>query len=537
MTNKKLLVSIIISLAVSAFLALLLYAGAFQDLSFRLSDRLYIEQKPLSEIVIIEIDDKSIQETGRWPWPRNVFASAIEKLKDASVIGIDVSFFETSENDSELSNAIISNKNIVLVSECVFKEGNCTWQKPIFNASSGFANIITDKSGIARSLPLLMENEKSFSAVISEKYGKKISEKSEKLIVRFSRHRKISFSDLFDNKEKFDGKIVIIGATAKDLHDDKATPVGVLSGADIHASAVQTILTGKTLNYQTNSGIALAILVLSLLTSIIMFRFRIILSVIIYLLLIILYFLVSLFAFDSGVVMNILYPSASIILTFVFITVLYYVMEAREKRWVSELFGKYVSPNVADELMKKGKEAVNLNGTRKTVTILFADMRGFTSLSEKISPRQVVSILNRYLSRMTDIVFKYNGTLDKYVGDEIMATYNVPLDMDDHALMAVKTAIEMQKESRKLMKVKYGIGINTGPVIVGNIGSKKRLDYTVIGDAVNLAARLCGKCEGDQILISEETYHLVKDKIKTHFIGDVQVKGKAKPIKVYEVVY
>jgi len=537
MINKKLLVSIIISLAVSAFLTLLFYAGAFQDLSFRLSDRLYMEQKPLSEIVIIAIDDKSIREIGRWPWQRNVFASAIEKLKDASVIGIDVSFFEASENDSELSNIIISNKNIVLVSECIFKEGNCTWQKPIFNASSGFANIITDKSGIARSLPLLMEDEKAFSAVISEKYGKKISEKSEKLLVSFSRHKKISFSDLSDSKEKFDNKIVIIGATAKDLHDEKATPIGVLSGADIHASAVQTILTGKTLNYQSIQSVAAIILILSLLTSLIMFRFRIILATIISLLLIIFYFLISLFVFDSGIVMNILYPSASIILTFVFITVLYYMTEAREKKWVFELFGKYVSPNVADELMKKGKEAVHLKGTRKTVTILFADMRGFTAMSEKISPRQVVSILNRYLSRMTDIVFKYNGTLDKYVGDEIMATYNVPLDLKDHALMAVKTAIEMQRESKKLMKVKYGIGINTGPVIVGNIGSKKRLDYTVIGDAVNLAARLCGKCEGDQILISEETYHLVKDKIKTRFIGEVQIKGKAKLIRVYEVVY
>jgi adenylate cyclase len=537
MINKKLLVSIIISLAVSAFLALLLYAGAFQDLSFRLSDRLYTEQRPLGEIVIIAIDDKSIQEIGRWPWPRDVFASAIEKLRNASVIGIDVSFFEASENDSELSNTIISNKNIVLVSECIFKEGNCTWQMPIFNASSGYANVLADKSGISRSILLSMENEMAFSAVLSEKYGKKFSENSGKLLIRFSRHKKISFSDLLNSNENFDGKIVIIGATAKDLHDEKATPIGVLSGVDIHASAVQTILTGKSLNYQNFSSAALIILLLSLLTSFIMFRFRIILSAVISLFIIIIYFLISLFAFDSGIMMNILYPSSSVILTFVFVTVFYYIREAKEKKWVYELFGKYVSPNVADELMKKGKKAVHLKGTRKTVTILFADMRGFTAMSEKISPRQVVSILNRYLGRMTDIVFKYNGTLDKYVGDEIMATYNVPLDLKDHALMAVKTAIEMQKESRKLMKVKYGIGINTGPVIVGNIGSKKRLDYTVIGDAVNLAARLCGKCEGDQILISEETFNLVKDKIKTHFIGEVQIKGKAKPIRVYEVVY
>ena len=139
---------------------------------------------------------------------------------------------------------------------------------------------------------------------------------------------------------------------------------------------------------------------------------------------------------------------------------------------------------------------------------------------------------------MTDIIFKYKGTLDKYVGDEIMATYNVPLDLENHALAAVQTAIEMQKAAIKMGKTfKYGIGINTGSVIVGNIGSEKRLDYTVIGDSVNLAARLCSKAEGSHILISDSTYDLVKNKIKTRSIGEISVKGKTKPVRVHEVIY
>jgi adenylate cyclase len=159
-------------------------------------------------------------------------------------------------------------------------------------------------------------------------------------------------------------------------------------------------------------------------------------------------------------------------------------------------------------------------------------------MSEKLQPEQVVEVLNRYLSKMTDIVFKHEGTLDKYVGDEIMATYNVPLDLEDHAVKAVQTAIEMQKTAQSMGKeLKYGIGINTGEAIVGNIGSSKRLDYTVIGDSVNLGARLCGKAEPNQILISESTNNLVKEFIKTKSIGEIMVKGKEKPLRVYEVIY
>jgi len=537
MIDKKLFFSVALSLAASAVLIFLFSAGAFQAASLRMSDGLYTEQKPLNEIIVVSVDDKSIAEIGRWPWPRDVFVPALDKLKDSAVIGMDISFLEASENDTKLSDAIISNKNIVLASECSLQAGKCAWQMPIFNSATGFANILVDKSGVARSVSMKMENESSFSAVISEKFGKKVSEG--KIIISFSRHKRIPIADLIsgNTSENFKDKIVLIGVTAKDLHDEKATPIGILPGVEIHASAIQTILTGKSLRYQNDLSIIMIILLLSLITSMVMYRLRILKSAIISLGLIVLYIVISLFAFDSGIVMNLLYPLLSIILTFVVVMSFYYFTEMTERNLVTSLFGRYVSQNVADELIKRGKSAFQLKGSRKTVTTLFADMRGFTAMSEKISPEKVVSILNRYLSRMTSIVFKYNGTLDKYVGDEIMATYNTPLDMEDHALMAVKTAIDMQKESGNLMKVKYGIGISTGPAVVGNIGSKKRMDFTVIGDSVNLAARLCGKCKGDQILISEETYKLVKDKVKTRFIGEMELKGKLKPIKVYEVLY
>jgi len=534
--NKKLFFSIVLSLAASAILIFLFSAGAFQNLNLRMSDGLYTEQKPLNEIIVVSVDDKSINELGRWPWPRDVFASAIEKLKDAAVIGIDISFLEASENDTSLRNAINANKNIVLVSECSLQAGKCSWQRPIFDAATGYANILVDKSGVVRSILLKMDNETAFSAVASEKYGKKTEQ--EKILISFSRHARVSMADLLSGNttEDFKDKIVLIGITAKDLHDEKVTPIGILPGVEIHTSAIQSILTGKSVKYQNDLSVIVLILLLSLIISLVMYGLRILRAAIISFGMIVLYIVISLFAFDSGVVMNLLYPILSIVLTFVAVMSFHYFTEMTEKHLVTSLFGRYVSQNVADELIKKGKSAFQLKGLRKTVTTLFADMRGFTAMSEKISPEKVVSILNRYLSKMTSIVFKYNGTLDKYVGDEIMATYNTPLDMEDHALMAVKTAIEMQKESRKLMKVKYGIGISTGPAVVGNIGSKKRMDFTVIGDSVNLAARLCGKCKGDQILISEETYNLVKDKVKVKKLDKITVKGKKEPLVVYELL-
>ena len=538
MARNKFLVSLIISAVVSITLISLFYINAFHSTNLRLSDKLYSFQKPLSEIIVVAIDDKSIQEIGRWPWSRDVYASALDKLKDASIIGFDVSFFEKSDSDQLLQNKTAELKDkIVMVSECTFENEKCTLMKPIFQIQSGYANIFVERD-IARSLPMQIDDEKAFSSIIAEKYGVKTENK--KILISFSKHETVSFSDLINNRTNndFKDKIVLIGTTAKDLHDEKNTPLGMLSGVEIHASAVQTILTGKSLNYGNNILLILTILLLSFLISILLYKLRLTYALISSIILLGAYFIMAIFAFDSGIILNLFYPFLSLILTFVFVIIFYYLIEAREKKWVSELFGKYVSPSVADELIRKGKSAVDLKGERKTVSILFADIRGFTSFSEKNSPETVVSMLNRYHGKMTDIIFKYQGTLDKYVGDEIMATFNVPLDLKDHALASVQTAIEMQKASKEMnTQFRYGIGITTGSVIVGNIGSKKRMDYTVIGDSVNLAARLCSQAKADQILLSEEAYQLVKDKIKTRSIGEIAVKGKEKPVKVYEVVY
>jgi len=211
---------------------------------------------------------------------------------------------------------------------------------------------------------------------------------------------------------------------------------------------------------------------------------------------------------------------------------------------VKNMFKRYVNPYIVDELVKK--EDLRLEGKRQNVTVLFVDIRGFTPLAERLTAEQVVSLLNRYFKAVTNAIFKYNGTVDKFIGDAVMAFYNAPLQQKDHADRAVKSAIEIQKEIEKLnkelkkdnLKIAVGIGINTGEAVIGNVGTEQFLDYTAIGDTVNTASRLQGKANADEILVSESTKKAISDgPIKLKDAGNFELKGKAKKVEVYKVVY
>ena len=204
-------------------------------------------------------------------------------------------------------------------------------------------------------------------------------------------------------------------------------------------------------------------------------------------------------------------------------------------------FKRYVSKQVVDELLDN-EAKLNLGGEERQVTILFTDIRGFTAMSEKMEPKIVVSTLNEYFSEMIDIVFKYNGTLDKIIGDELMIVYGAPLSSEDDTMRAVKTAIEMQlcvKEMNKKRRKKneaeifVGAGINRGNVVSGNIGSREMMDYTVIGDTVNLGSRLCSAATPGEILVSESVYKRLKNDFPFKELDPIRVKGKTKKVNVY----
>ena len=238
-------------------------------------------------------------------------------------------------------------------------------------------------------------------------------------------------------------------------------------------------------------------------------------------------------------------PLLAMLIAFVADLAWQYFVEGREKRKVKQLFSRYVARDVYDQLLADPTRA-KLGGTRRHMTVLFSDMRGFTALTEKGRPEDIVSQLNDYFTRMVKVLFEHRGTLDKFVGDMVMALFGAPLDDEDHAEHAVQTALAMVRaldvlnaewEAFGLPRLDIGIGINTGEMVAGNIGSDTIMSYTVIGDAVNLGARLesLNKEYGTRIIISESTRARLKGQYDIRPLGSVTVKGKTQPVAIFEV--
>ena len=241
------------------------------------------------------------------------------------------------------------------------------------------------------------------------------------------------------------------------------------------------------------------------------------------------------------------YPASALFFGYTSQTAYRFFTEERRARDIRRMFSSYVSKRIVDELIKDPSKA-KLGGDRKEITVLFSDIRGFTSFSEKHQPEEVVKLLNEYLGAMTEIVFDHEGTLDKFVGDAIMALWGAPVGQPDHAERAVRCALAMIERLQQLQAkwksegkyvIDIGIGINTGEMVVGNMGAEgKKMDYTVIGDNVNLGARLEGLTRqyNNHIIISEFTYEKVKDIVRVNELGSVTVKGKQKPVVIYDLV-
>jgi len=215
----------------------------------------------------------------------------------------------------------------------------------------------------------------------------------------------------------------------------------------------------------------------------------------------------------------------------------------QEKEFIKRTFERYVSKQLVDRMLKK-KDEIKLGGEEMTITILFSDIRRFTSLAERLPPKQVVDLLNAYFTCMIDVVNKHEGMVDKLMGDSVMALFGVPFPANEDAMNSVRCAVNMQKEVKRFNKIRagqglptleMGIGLNTGPVIAGNIGSKDRMEYTVIGDSVNIAARLQGIAKPGEVLISETTYKQVKGKVIASQLEPMSLKGKRNPVGVYRI--
>jgi len=609
-----------------------------------------------SRIVIVDIDEKSLSEDGRWPWSRNKVATIIENLIEryhAAVVGFDIVFAERDHssgltvleqfgknelqgsadylaalekvrprlNYDNLLAETLNGRQVVLGYYFSRGEENQKGQtvgvlpKPVFTkdnfrkgntnvirmngyganiselqrkaASAGHFNPDPDVDGVTRRVPMLIEYENGYYeplslAVVRVLLGMPDLEpgllEGQSKGGSYQKLEWLSLSDMkipVDNRvsalipyrgdqgsfpyisasdvlhgrvkpELLEGAIVLVGTTAPGLMDLRSTPVSsVYAGVEIHANMIAGIL-DQNIKYSPAyvMGAEVVILLLS----------GILLSIMLPLLTPVKSNLLTVVLLASAVAFNLLAWNHHLVLplasTIVLIPMIYafnmsygFLVEARTKRQITGLFGQYVPPALVD-VMSKNPDNFSMEADSREMTVLFSDVRNFTTISEGLEPKQLSLMMNEYMSVMTNIIQKYDGTIDKYIGDAIMAFWGAPLRDPDHAVKAVQAALEMQIAMEKIRadfpargwpELKIGIGVNTGVMRVGNMGSQFRMAYTVMGDAVNLGARLEGitKQYGVDILVGEETCAVLHD-YQMREVDRVRVKGKAEPVSIYE---
>ncbi len=522
------------------------------------------------DITIIAIDDNSLSKIGAWPWQRNIFAQIIDKLNQnqARVIAIDVTFLEKRDGDTELQTSISKSSTPIVLASKILDKRHLT---PVIDSPYiGFTNIIQDNDGIVRSMLLNISLENKIPSFAQEiylayiqdhprkesllKWNKELQDQS-KFIYEAGEFNTISAHDLINNNydpNKIKDHIILVGSTAKDLRTglvDNISKVGGIriSGVNLHAYIVSALL-NKDILSPIPPPINISILILMALALLIIFRKikKSLHDTIIAIVLSISIFILSIILFDYGILIPTITYISTILAIVIYSLSTRYLEERQSREFISKAFSQYMNPDLLNILLKK-PELLKLGGTKKEMTILFSDIRSFTTISESLSAEKLVSLLNAYLDKMSHVIFEHAGIIDKFIGDAIMALWNAPISDKDHAKNAVKTAIAMSKALKefnkdqydaKLPKLAVGIGIHTGKVIVGNMGSTKRFDFTVIGDNVNLSARLEGltKKYGVQILISQDTIKNI-GKIDGYIfrkIDQVIVKGKTKSISIYE---
>lgn len=367
------------------------------------------------------------------------------------------------------------------------------------------------------------------------------------------------YSGLFENK------IVIIGSTMPEDRDLVSIPSLIakrkgdnqIYGVYYHANAIENVLSNEFLYPQSKLLESILILLLtavsfylSVIIKKVHFKYSILLEIanlVSVLILVLIYFEITNWLFsEHKYVMSMVGPSLALVVGYFGSTAYHYFRERRQNVMIKGMFSQYVSGSLVNQLLADPSK-LRLGGEKKELTILFSDIIGFTGISEKRTPEDLVKFMNLYLSKMTEIIISNQGTLDKYLGDAIMAFWGAPIPIEDHAYLACNSAIEMRKEiqklqlkddSNKMFGLDIRIGINTGEVVVGNMGGEKRFDYTVMGDDVNLASRLEGanKQYGTRIMISESTYNKVADRFLVRVLDTIRVKGKTKPTKVFELL-
>lgn len=355
--------------------------------------------------------------------------------------------------------------------------------------------------------------------------------------------------DALINPELFKDKIIYIGANISGPGDDVLrSPIGDRHpGVDIQATVLDNLISQNSLYKYGSFATFLALLLLCIPAFILIMKTRFIKGLVSLLILDFVYLIFIVIVATFGFIISYSIPLVCQFVTAIFAYTFKFLNESRNKEQIKNAMGKYISKDVMNNVVIKNIENLGLGGKKSTVTVLFSDIRGFTSLSEKMTAEQVSVILNEYFAEMEPIISKYNGVINKFIGDAVMAIFGEPITDSNHPLNAVKCAYEMLKKVEFLRdkwlcegkpRIEIGIGINTGEVFIGNIGTENRMEYTVIGDTVNLASRIEGynKVYRTNLLVSSSTYKYISDKADVIKIKEVQIRGKSRKMDIYEVL-
>lgn len=563
----------------------------FDKVEYWFCDLLYITEKPVdNRIKIIGIDEKTLEEMGPFSgWTRQQSAdllNAFDREHSPAVIAFDINFVGQRDKagDEALAEAASAFPHVVLASyisygtrmlqsetgeyqiDTMYVENlELPYEALRGVTTHGFTNAVQDVDNyVRRSVLAESENgvrEWNFAWKIYDEYQKAVGEQSYEprqvngiygfdYTAEPGMYEVYSYVDVVEGRcdpRVFQDSIVLVGAYAQGMMDQYMVPIArgtVMNGVEVQANHVDALLSGRT--YVTASRWIQA------LAAFLIVGFYV--------------WLVSCHSFlvnavggaalEAGIVLTArcLYktgiywgcfvPFALVLITFLARVATGYLTEHVRKHKILSVFRTYMAPQVVDELGKSGNYRIELGGRDREIAVLFVDIRGFTAMSEGLSPEKIVAILNRYLGMVTEAVFKNEGTLDKFIGDAVMAVYNAPLNVEDYACKAVQTGLdivaavdginaELKKEFG--IEIACGVGVHCGRAVVGNIGCSYRMDYTAIGDTVNVAERLESIAKGGQVLISRDLYEQVKDRYNAVFAGSQSLKGRQEGMDVFWV--
>ena len=582
-----------------------------KSFSLRYNDTNFMLQtkQASDEIVFIAIDEQSVNRFGRWPWRRDVLAHAVDNLDSESLLVFDMVFSEPTSHDirladsiaeqdnslcgfflrhkateslSEAQSELISNSSLERLSSALgdkirFVEGaeaevnvesilsSCTL--------SGTFSTLRDSDQLLRKYPIaftfngeilpsigtqalrmVLNKDIFYEGTASYKINNHLITTDERGFSRINfyplkSYNTHSFTELYDgtlSKESLAGKIVILGLSEVGLGDIRVTPIGPIPGALVHYTFISNVLQDLLLHENVYLTV-LSLLFFLLLPLVWILMQNIYKRALLYITTYILFFTITKLVYlYFNLYLDAFYPLIALLFSAIVSETLMYKKQDRQIRFVKHAFASYLSPQLLSKLIKDPQH-LKLGGEKKELTIFFSDIRSFTSISEKMDAQKLTHYLNRYFTPMSDIVMKHNGMIDKYIGDALMAFYNAPVDVKEHAADACRTSLEMLEALERLNaqfykeglpSIEIGIGLNTTEVVVGNMGSQKRFNYTVIGDGVNLASRVEGlnKTFGTKILITEQTKAHIGDIFLTRPLEKFKVKGKEEEVMLYELL-